>query len=821
MKEQFTWIETYNKIAHKLLDYKDNRKALVNLMYEILEELNLFNENDEVNCNLDKYQNKRCKYDDIDPFTFMNRLAIYSNENRKKFIKLFAEKTNTQLNIPEDFDGVPTVNPRNSSLIQFKDDRGKNDIDDFWIFFETALELPKNPDLKEQFIKYYDILLDKPNCGYNISSCLFRMDANNYFSLDSTNRTYLADKLNLFIKEYPNGEKYLDILEKIKEYIKKSKNCRSYADLSYKAWKTNEENKIKNRIWLYSPGENACNWEECLENKIMTIGWDNIGNFKKYENAEEIKDAIEAQYFKENAVNDAKAVDDFLNVMDIGDTIIVKKGKNTLLGCGKILSDYYYDDKKQTFKNCRKVDWFKIGIWNNATDTKFVTKTLTDITKYKEYCKELLEIICSKENEEKRYFWLNANPKIWSFSEIKPGETIEYSAYNENNNKRRIYQRFEEAKIGDEVLAYETTPVKAIVGICKVDKSLKNNAITFRKIEQFAHPIPFKNIKDIPELKEMEYFKNNQGSLFKVTNEEYNILMDIIREENPVIKKTYKKYSSDEFLDDVYMTKEQYEEIKNLITEKQNIILQGSPGVGKTYMAKKLVYSLIEEQNNNQIEMIEFHQNYSYEDFIEGYRPNEEGKLELEKGIFLQFCLTAENNPDKDFYLIIDEINRGNLSKIFGELLMLIEKDKRETSVTLAYSKVKFKVPKNLYLIGLMNTADRSIAIIDYALRRRFSFVDIMPAYENVNFKEYIASFNNEKLNKTVRTIKELNKEISSDVSLGEEFMIGHSYFCNLTKDNLDNKIDLIIKYEIKPLLKEYWFDNKEKLEEWKKKLEG
>lgn len=682
MEEKFTWIETYNKIAHKLLEYKNNRQALVDIMYEILEALNLFNEKDEINCNLDKYQNKRCKYDDIDPFTFMNRLALYSNENRKNFIKLFADKTKINLEIPKDFDGVPTVNAQKSAMVQFKDDRDENDIDEFWAFFEIALEFPKNPNLKEEFIKYYDILLNKPNCGYNISSCLFRMDAKNYFSLDSTNRSYLADKLNLVIKEYPSGEKYLEILEKINEYLKNSGDYNSYAELSYEAWKESRKNKTENR-------------------------------------------------------------------------------------------------------------------------------------------KELLDTMHNKDDRKKRYFWLNANPKIWSFSEIKPGETIEYNSYNENNNKRRIFQRFEEAEVGDEVIAYETTPSKAIVGICKVDKPLKNNAITFKKVEQFSHPILFKDIKDIPELQEMEYFKNNQGSLFKVTNEEYNILMDIIREENPVTKKTYKKYSSDEFLNDVYMSKEQYEEIKSLIKEKQNIILEGSPGVGKTYMAKKLVYSLIGEKNDDQIEMIEFHQNYSYEDFIEGYRPNEDGKLELEKGIFSRFCVAAENNPDKDFYLIIDEINRGNLSKIFGELLMLIEKDKRETSVTLAYSKVKFKVPKNLYLIGLMNTADRSIAILDYALRRRFSFVDIMPAYENEKFKDYVASFNNEKLNRIIKTIKDLNKEISNDVSLGEEFMIGHSYFCNLTKENLDNKIDLIVKYEIKPLLKEYWFDNKEKLDEWKKKLEG
>ena len=682
MEEKFTWIETYNKIAHKLLEYKNNRQALVDIMYEILEDLNLFNEKDEINCNLDKYQNKRCKYDDIDPFTFMNRLALYSNENRKKFIKLFADKTKINLEIPKDFDGVPTVNAQKSGMVQFKDDRDENDIDEFWTFFEIALEFPKNPNLKENFIKYYDILLNKPNCGYNISSCLFRMDAKNYFSLDSTNRAYLADKFNLVIKEYPSGEKYLEILEKINEYLKNSGDYNSYAELSYEAWKVSRKNKTENR-------------------------------------------------------------------------------------------------------------------------------------------KELLDTMHNKDDREKRYFWLNANPKIWSFSEIKPGETIEYNSYNENNNKRRIFQRFEEAEVGDEVIAYETTPSKAIVGICKVDKSLKNNTITFKKVEQFSHPILFKDIKDLPELQNMEYFKNNQGSLFKVTNEEYNILMDIIREENPIVKKTYEKYNSDDFLNDVYMSKKQYEEIKSLIKEKQNIILEGSPGVGKTYMAKKLVYSLIGEKNDDQIEMIEFHQNYSYEDFIEGYRPNEDGKLEIEKGIFFQFCLTAENNPDKDFYLIIDEINRGNLSKIFGELLMLIEKDKRETSVTLAYSKVKFKVPKNLYLIGLMNTADRSIAIIDYALRRRFSFVDIMPAYENEKFKDYIASLNNEKLNRIIKTIKDLNKEISNDVSLGEEFMIGHSYFCNLTKENLYNKIDLIVKYEIKPLLKEYWFDNKEKLDEWKKKLEG
>ena len=236
-------------------------------------------------------------------------------------------------------------------------------------------------------------------------------------------------------------------------------------------------------------------------------------------------------------------------------------------------------------------------------------------------------------------------------------------------------------------------------------------------------------------------------------------------------------------------------------------------------MAKRLAYSMMEEKDNSRIKLVQFHQSYGYEDFIEGYRPTE-NSFELKTGVFYDFCKLAENNPDKEYFFIIDEINRGNLSKIFGELLMLIENDKRGEKLSLAYSKMNFSVPKNLFIIGMMNTADRSLALIDYALRRRFAFYNVEPAFENEQFKKYQEQVNSNLLNKLIDLIKVLNIEIEQDSSLGNGFKIGHSYFCNLESVD-ENDIKSIITYEISPLLEEYWFDDTERFKTWINKLNG
>ena len=192
----------------------------------------------------------------------------------------------------------------------------------------------------------------------------------------------------------------------------------------------------------------------------------------------------------------------------------------------------------------------------------------------------------------------------------------------------------------------------------------------------------------------------------------------------------------------------------------------------------------------------------------------------MKKGAFYNFCKKAEEDTDNDYFFIIDEINRGNISRIFGELFMLIESDKRGMELRLLYSDEKFSVPKNVHIIGMMNTADRSLAMLDYALRRRFAFVELKPGFSTDGFREYRMRLDNEKFNKLINCVEELNKAISTDESLGEGFCIGHSYFCNLTeKDITDSRLSEIVEFELIPLLKEYWFDEPTKVRDWSEKL--
>ena len=431
-----------------------------------------------------------------------------------------------------------------------------------------------------------------------------------------------------------------------------------------------------------------------------------------------------------------------------------------------------------------------------------------------------LYVAAAPGEEDHGFWWLNANPKIWSFSDIAVGEVQSYTLFNDNGNKRRIFQNFLDARAGDMIIGYESYPVKQIVAIGKISAEQDGEEIYFEKVEGVASPIDYATLKGYPELERMEYFRNPQGSLFKLTRGEFDFIIDLIREENLLRPESaIDAYTKDDFLEEVYMTETRYENLAAVLRNRKNIILQGAPGVGKTFAAKRLAYSMMGEKDESRIEFVQFHQNYSYEDFMMGYKPVEDG-FELKYGIFYRFCQKAANQPDKDCFFIIDEINRGNMSKIFGELLMLIERDYRGTKATLAYNGLTFSVPGNLYIIGMMNTADRSHAMIDYALRRRFSFFEVGPGFDSDGFIQYQNDLNSETLNELVSRVKDLNREIALDKSLGKGFCIGHSYFCGrdvCTEEWLHSIVD----YDILPMLSEYWFDDAAKLQRWENILQG
>lgn len=281
-------------------------------------------------------------------------------------------------------------------------------------------------------------------------------------------------------------------------------------------------------------------------------------------------------------------------------------------------------------------------------------------------------------------------------------------------------------------------------------------------------------------------------------------------------------YDDNDFLEEVFLSEASYGRLRSLLLRKKNIILAGPPGVGKTYAAKRLAYSIIGAKDTKRVQVIQFHQSYSYEDFMMGYRPTEAGGFALNEGPFYRFCETARlDDENRPYFFIVDEINRGNISKIFGELLMLIEADKRGQELQLLYKNELFSVPRNLFIIGMMNTADRSLAVLDYALRRRFGFFEMRPAFHSEGFKNWQDEAGSRALDKLVRTVADLNTTITDDPALGHGFEIGHSFLSRPGGDvSVDNAwLASVVEDELIPLLEEYWFDETSKVADWSAKL--
>jgi 5-methylcytosine-specific restriction protein B len=272
-------------------------------------------------------------------------------------------------------------------------------------------------------------------------------------------------------------------------------------------------------------------------------------------------------------------------------------------------------------------------------------------------------------------------------------------------------------------------------------------------------------------------------------------------------------YTRSDALAELFISEAELEAALAGLTRRRNLLLQGPPGTGKTFLARRLAWLLLGAKDESRIELVQFHPSYGYEDFMLGFRPDAEGRFHLVPGVLPLLCQRAAADPEKPYFLLIDEVNRGNVSRIFGELLLLLEADKRGPAhaLRLPYAPPntpRFFVPDNLYVIGTLNLADRSLSSLDYALRRRFAFVELTPQF-GAPLRQLLA---NQQVPAAIveqlcTRMTALNQTIADDPELGPDFVIGHSYFCQPPPrpEQATSWLRLILEQEIGPLLADYW----------------
>lgn len=421
-----------------------------------------------------------------------------------------------------------------------------------------------------------------------------------------------------------------------------------------------------------------------------------------------------------------------------------------------------------------------------------------------------------------RHWWMTFNPTIFDIEAQPDGHRELFTTHNNRNNPRRIAAAFEQVQPGDLVIGYTTQPMQRAAVLCRITKgihdSAEGRAIEFERVRALKAPVSRETMSADAALANAFPLPNPQGSLFPLTPDEFAAILRLAGETGPeTTTPTAAPYSLDELLQEVFLPGEQVANILRQLRTKKNIVLQGPPGVGKTFVARRLAWLLMSAKDASRTECVQFHPSLSYEDFILGLRPDGNGHFTVKRGVFYRFCEEAKKRPEIPFVMIIDEINRGNVAKIFGELMLLIEPDKRGVAhaVSLPYAQEtdpKFFLPSNLHLIGTMNTADRSLALVDYALRRRFAFFSIEPNFGPA-FRAHMIETRGctEGMVKRIQDrIGVLNREIIEDArSLGRGYQVGHSFFCSGEPIKEEEEwYRGVIEFEIKPLLEEYWMDD-------------
>ena len=766
---KFSWIPFYKELAQKVLEYKDKRKDLMDIVYSLPEKYTSF-------LQWRPEDGSGVSNPEFDPFSFFGIFNRgWTIENRKEILSFFKKKFSLKSNIPEDFEGIPVLDNRRSFFItRNAPDFSEEFLNAYWELFEAVVT---NSD---DFQMVYDQLNSMRPITYGLTFMMYCINPDNFFSLDTNSRNYLR-KYGIDIDSLPNGKQYCELRNTIQEKMKSGEiEEKTFSSFSQNSWKQEPQEFSNVKHWTYAAGENSRLWGEFYKDGIMAIGWDGTGNLNEYDNKEDIRKKVVELYRNDpnaSAKNDTTCLWQFANEIHIGDIIYVKHGRKQLFGRGIVESDYYYDETRNEYQHCRKVKWTDKGEWNLNSQTAL--KTLTDISRYTDLWKEYEEAIQGKKIESTS----SETPEKFPLNQILYGPPGTGKTYETKKLAVKICEGLD-LNERNEI----TSHYKKLIDEGRVVFTTFHQSMSYEDFIEGIKPVT----------------KDEEGT--ELETMKYKVLPGIFKKICEKARKSSEVNGTDNF-DEAWINLMNYLEEKESVTIKSIngkadfTVIQNTTGTGlmtdeehPKYFSKEQLYRVYKGEKGVPAGG---HDNYR-KAIIENF-------MKKETSIGLEKYEPPVNSGNKlPYLLIIDEINRGNIPQIFGELITLIEDSKRENasdeiSVTLPYSGEQFTVPSNLYILGTMNTADRSIEALDTTLRRRFVFIEKMPDAKKLEVVDGID---------LAAMLSTINSRL--EYLLDRDHTIGHAYFINAKSvEDIKN----VFANKIIPQLQEYFYSDWKKIQ--------
>ena len=775
----FTWVPYYKELAQKLVQYRDKREELLDIIRGIDREYIDF---------LQKYGDGT-KITDIHPFAIYSIFSrLFLVPKKQKILEYLKTKLNLTSSIPSDFDGIPSVNPQNSFWGMPWDDDAKQEVEENWDLFCCAVN--ENFD-EDEFCKCFDKVISQQGAKWNVTQALFRMNPDKFISLDGNSREYLGtENITVFNERDLSGKKYLSLLNDVKENVNNhSIKEKNFYELSHNAWKYGNE---KINYWIIAPGTNAAKWDEYSKSGEIGIGWDELGPLSNYKKIEQVRDKYLEIWHPDNkdfASDAPNQIWNFYKNIQIGDVIVARKGVKQIIGLGKVTSDYFYDDKRDEFFHLRKVNWEKIGEWKypgqSTRDTVHILKPAI--------VKEILKNMNADEN----------------------AKTIELTELLEANKNLILHGAPGTGK------TYTAKDIAAQIICGKPFSEIEKNSDeekAFNEQTEFVQFHPSYDYSDFVEgLRPIE--GENSGDVGFERKD------GVFKEFCERALKSTTSGGNDNF-DDAWKS------FVNELNESNSITIETKKKKQFTVELNQNGDGLIDKQENytrfyNYAQLYNVYRNLpgvpngghdNYRQAIINYMKEHNGLDDYKPG--------QESTTEKKYIFIIDEINRGEMSKIFGELFFSIDPDYRGTKgkVRTQYANMvktknafdyrlnsltygNFFVPENVYIIGTMNDIDRSVESMDFAMRRRFTFVELfadqcLGMLNNITCTDGIITVDEIKTK-----MKSLNSKIEREPGLSTAYHIGGSYFSKLKKYENKTKseaFEALWNNHLNPLITDY-----------------